>query len=225
MKLNEIKKYRKENGLDNTMGFSNMSKVQKIKAEGALLTMGDFVLLEEGDYIVYQLTSPDGKKYIGVSKQPENRWANGNGYKSNKELFDDIQKFGWDAFEKDLICVGVSKRDGEGLEGSKIAELQTQIYGYNHNAGGQGGKGLPRIHSEETKKKMKESRAKYLSENTPHKIAIAQVDDEGTVVAEYKSINQASKATGYNQGNISRCVNGLIDSVNGYRFIKIEEVK
>lgn len=222
MKLNELKKYWKENGMEVTFGFSDMEKVERLKAEGAVVTMGDFLLMEQGEYVVYQLTSPEGKKYIGVSKQPEVRWSNGNGYRNNKELFNDIVKFGWDAFVKEFICVGVSKRDGEGLEGSKIDEFETQIYGYNHNGGGQGGKGLPRVHTEATKKKMKESRAKYLANNTPHKTAVAQIDQEGQIVATYESMSHASRQTGINQGNISRCCNGQIDQIGGYTWVKLE---
>ena len=53
------------------------------------------------DWKVYKLTSPSGRAYIGCTELPlERRWESGSNYKHNKDLFEDIIRFGWLAFTK-----------------------------------------------------------------------------------------------------------------------------
>ena len=55
-------------------------------------------------YSVYKLTSPEGKVYIGLTKnKPNRRWQGGTNYKSNQELLDDILAFGWDNFRHEIL--------------------------------------------------------------------------------------------------------------------------
>lgn len=46
----------------------------------------------------------NNKVYIGITgRNPEIRWANGNGYKYNPHFFYSIQKYGWDGFEHIIL--------------------------------------------------------------------------------------------------------------------------
>ena len=54
---------------------------------------------KNGDWIVYQHISPNGKSYIGITQQdPEKRWQNGKGYTGQKKFYNAIKKYGWDSF-------------------------------------------------------------------------------------------------------------------------------
>lgn len=56
------------------------------------------------NYIVYRHTSPSGKVYIGItSRQPEQRWLNGNGYKDSPKFYNAIKKYGWDNFNHEIL--------------------------------------------------------------------------------------------------------------------------
>lgn len=56
-------------------------------------------------YTVYIHTcNENGKKYVGItSKQPEQRWKNGNGYQSQNFFWNAIKKYGWDNFNSEII--------------------------------------------------------------------------------------------------------------------------
>jgi hypothetical protein len=59
-------------------------------------------LKETKKYYVYMHTSPNGKKYIGMTRNFKQRWA--SGYKDNKKFHEDINKFGWDNIKHDILA-------------------------------------------------------------------------------------------------------------------------
>ena len=85
-------------------------------------------------------------------------------------------------------------------------------------------------HSEETKRKMAEAQTgKHLSEEHKNKISesmtgkhnkpqkpILQFSKTGEFIAEYPSLMEASKITGYSQGNICKCCKGKYKSCGGF---------
>ena len=93
----------------------------------------------EAHYTVYKLTSPTGKIYIGCTgMKPRSRWHQGSGYKNNIILNGDIEKFGWNAFEKEIVCEKLTKAGAEGIEKQLVDLLDAQNprKGYNIHAGG-----------------------------------------------------------------------------------------
>lgn len=118
------------------------------------------------DYYIYKHTSPSNKAYIGITMQkPENRWRNGNGYKSNPYFYNAIQKYGWDNFEHEILFANLTKEEAEQKEIELIQEYKTnqKAYGYNiDNGGNSNGK-----HSNETRKKIKENHFDISGENHP----------------------------------------------------------
>ena len=71
-------------------------------------------------YSVYEHIFPNGKKYIGISKSPEERWADGRGYADNVEMFKDIVRFGWDNIEHRILMKNLSREEAQVLESKMI---------------------------------------------------------------------------------------------------------
>ena len=94
---------------------------------------------EDAIYKIYKLTAPTGKVYIGCTRlEPENRWMNGYGYRKQPFFFADIEKFGWDAFEKEILCDKLLQEAAEKLEDKFIQyyDSRNPEKGYNCFTGG-----------------------------------------------------------------------------------------
>lgn len=90
-------------------------------------------------YTVYQLVSPDGKSYIGATRQAlKRRWRAGHGYKNNPSLWADIQKHGWHDFLRIIHGFDLSAEEAHAMEIDLIREYRTTEpeYGYNRSTGG-----------------------------------------------------------------------------------------
>ena len=88
-------------------------------------------------FSVYCHTFPNGKKYIGISKDAEKRWGvNGSGYNTQPKMARAIKKYGWDNVEHEIIVDGLEKEQAEKLEIYLISELDTIENGYNSTIGG-----------------------------------------------------------------------------------------
>ena len=114
-----------------------------------------------GYYVYIHTCNDNGKKYIGVTgRNPESRWKEGRGYKTNKHFYSDILKYGWDNIEHEIFEV-----DSEEEMYRKEIELisfyhsNDPRYGYNHSVGGEHGF-LGCRHSEEFRKKKSEDNLK-----------------------------------------------------------------
>lgn len=107
------------------------------------------------NYFVYKHTSPNGKIYIGITKQePQTRWKNGRGYADSPRFINAINKYGWDSFEHEIVAEGLSKADAEAMEIQLIAlfDSTNPERGYNLALGGNANSP-----SEETKQKISDS--------------------------------------------------------------------
>ena len=107
-------------------------------------------------YSVYKLTAPNGKCYIGMTKQSvEKRWNRGHAYQHNEHLQNAITKYGWDNFSKEVLFTSESKTEAEKIERVLITKYDStnRLRGYNILPGGNVSDG----HSEETKRKISES--------------------------------------------------------------------
>lgn len=78
-----------------------------------------------------------GKVYVGItSMKPNQRWENGNGYRKNKKFFDDIEKYGWDGFDHEIIATDLTEKQAVSVEKALIAGYESTGRGYNKSAGG-----------------------------------------------------------------------------------------
>ena len=89
------------------------------------------------DYVIYKHTSPDGKSYIGITKQDLNqRWRNGEGYRRCTAFYRAIKKYGWDNITHEILDTA------ENLESANEKEkYYISLYGYNCTEGGDGVQG------------------------------------------------------------------------------------
>lgn len=109
-------------------------------------------------YTVYQHITPNGKRYIGITKsKPENRWNGGYGYKTQPLFYRAIKKYGWDNIKHQVLVTGISKGDATKTEIRLIAQYDctNPQKGYNITKGGDGCNGFSP--SPETRKKLSDA--------------------------------------------------------------------
>lgn len=108
-------------------------------------------------YVVYKLTSPSNKVYIGITSQTvSKRWENGRGYRKCPAVFKSINKYGWDNFKKEILYKDLTEFEAKKLEIAliKIFKSNNKKFGYNLTEGGDGT--LGRKLTEEQKKRISE---------------------------------------------------------------------
>lgn len=106
-------------------------------------------------YCVYKHTAPNGKVYIGVTKQsPRRRWQRGLGYRTQQRFYRAIQKYGWDNFTHEILFENLNADEAERIEVELIQKHQSdnKNHGYNIESGGNSRK----VVSEETRQKLRE---------------------------------------------------------------------
>ena len=171
----------------------------------------------------------NGKRYIGItSGDPEGRWQNGHGYYRNKHFCDSIKKYGWDAFKHVVLISGLTKEQACDIERQLIRKFKTQDkrLGYNLTDGGE-----HFHHSKESKQLISERRkGKGRVKRTPEQIEHMTVSHSGGADARpvfcveenkvFKSINDASRATGINKKGISGCCRNVkhYNTAGGYHW-------
>ncbi len=85
-------------------------------------------------YCVYILIFPNNKVYIGQTINPTTRWCgNGIGYKTNKEMYNDIIEYGWKNITKKVIFRNLTLEESLEKEKEMIIHYKSNIpiYGYN----------------------------------------------------------------------------------------------
>lgn len=85
-----------------------------------------------GQYCVYELTFPDGKKYYGMTVNTQMRWNNGTGYR-NQVVGEVIEEFGWENVEKRIIAENLTKQNAELIERTLIKGTGSDIPGIGYN--------------------------------------------------------------------------------------------
>ena len=200
------------------------------------------------NYCVYKHTSPCGKVYIGItSRNPLYRWSNGNGYIQNRYFYSAIKKYGWNAFQHEILFSDLSKEDACNIEKELIYKFQSnkREYGYNLSSGGENPAEGVRL-SEETRKKMSEShkgwkpteeqRLNYseaakkrgnhktgkIGKECGKSITVLQIDLNGLIVGKFYGASEAERLTGINQNHIRDVWYGKRKTAGGYKWIKME---
>ena len=125
-------------------------------------------------YTVYKHTTPNGKIYIGITKQRvQKRWFNGEGYKGCSYFYKAIKKYGWENIKHEILFTELSKEEAEEkeIELIKFYDSTNCRKGYNLRKGGS----LCGF-NDEAKKRMRESHiGKKLPEEQKDKIRLAQI--------------------------------------------------
>ena len=95
------------------------------------------------EHIIYKLTSPSGKVYIGRTHNFQDRMAQ-HKYeaKTNRKgftLYKAIRKYGWDNFTKEIIATAPTQETAQILEEALIKQFNSVKKGYNDTYVGSGG--------------------------------------------------------------------------------------
>ena len=188
----------------------------------------------------------NGKSYIGCTKlNPKYRWNNGKGYKSQPKIWADIQNSDWDSdWQHEILGKFENEQDALKYEAFLIAMLDTVRNGYNTSAydshsckhseetrnkmsesrTGEKNYWYGKHFSEEHKRKISEANTgKHFSEEHKNKISeskpkkpVLQYSKTREFIAEYPSIGEAYRQTGYSQSSICKCCKGERKSCGGF---------
>lgn len=72
--------------------------------------------MSDKTWCVYKHTFPNGRVYIGVSCNPEERWDNGMGYAGNGQMFRDIVHYGWRNIVHEILLEGLTEAEAKKKE-------------------------------------------------------------------------------------------------------------
>ena len=165
-------------------------------------------------YKVYKYTFPNGKIYIGVTKNTI-QYRNNCGYQHNKPLRQAIRSIGFANVTKEILYESADKLEAFNKEKEYISLLRSDdpSIGFNISKGGistfEGLKHtkahrekmsalyMGRTFSDETLKRMKMSHAK-------ERKAVLRISGDGNVIERYESLGDAASAVGGFKSNISR---------------------
>ena len=194
-------------------------------------------------YSVYVHTSPNGKRYVGITSQtPEKRWIKGKGYRENKHFTAAIYKYGWDNIRHDIIAEELTKETACKIEKALIAEYRSNDprFGYNNSIGGEnpseGHKAdeAERKHRSETHKgvKMSERGKQNISNAKKGKpngktgkfgadgtraVMVYQIDPKTQqIIALYFGYAEMTRKTGYAKTPVREAANGIRKRAYGF---------
>jgi group I intron endonuclease len=123
-------------------------------------------------YSVYVHTTPNGKKYIGItSVSPKERWKKGKGY-DTQYFSKAIKKYGWDNIKHEILFENLTKEEAEKKEVELIAFYKSndKRYGYNIE---NGGRAIGRFAPETILKMSEKKKGKHRSQETKRKLSKA----------------------------------------------------
>lgn len=167
---------------------------------------------DEQKWCVYvHINIINGKKYYGItSRDPEDRWKNGNGYQKQTYFKNAINKYGWDNFEHKILHYNLLYAQAVELEKYYIAKDKTNVCkwkdqscGYNMTDGGEGVSG--RTHSVEAKQKIRQHSLEMWKDPDMRSLLILKHSGENNVnygkhfseeVKEKISISRKGKCVG-----------------------------
>lgn len=157
---------------------------------------------------VYQIVFPNGKRYIGQTRQKlERRWKKGSGYKECPYVYQAIKKYGWENTLHELIADGLTQNQADELERELIAKYQTQneTYGYNLQSGG----GIGRAgHKNTASHNFAISKAKS--------VPVVCYDKSGRFISEFLSAKAAAAFANVTAQEICKVRNGTSKTAGGY---------
>ena len=87
-------------------------------------------------FYVYIHTLPNGKIYVGETKDPKSRWFDENNYKGNKRFYKAIEEYGWDNVKHEIVCSCESEMEARIYEALLIYMLdsENESVGYNQSS-------------------------------------------------------------------------------------------
>lgn len=169
----------------------------------------------KNNYKVYAHIFPNGKKYVGLTKQdPAVRWGKeGKGYKGQPFLYNAIYKYGWNNIEHRILFTNLTKEEAEEKEKEFISKWKTtnSAYGYNIlNGGGAPGERKKEIELPQIIKTNKYGHGKV-------------VCFESKMV--YENASTASRELKINLAGIKNCCRGKQVTAGGLHWYHYDDIK
>ena len=191
---------------------------------------------KEGSFFVYCHTVPNGKVYIGQTRQnPYTRWHNGSGYRQNPYFTNAIKKYGWENIKHEILEYDLSQEEANAIEKEYISRYRSndRRYGYNITDGGEAGFYVP----EETREKLRkintgrkrphsEEHNLHGSQAKGHPVKQFTLDD--VFIRQFHSTGEAAYQLGKSrtrQSHIVSCCHGKRRQAFGYRWCWAEDDK
>ena len=169
---------------------------------------------------VYKHTFPNGKVYIGMTKQNVyKRWFRGKGYRHNKKMLEAVKIFGWDNIKHEILFEYKTEKEALKKETELIIYYKSNNDEYGYNICTCANRTGVKI-SEESRLKISESKKGSIPVNRK---PVEQLDKEGNLVNKYNSVMEASKKTGIDFRLISAVCLEKRKTTGGYiwRFLNI----
>ena len=151
---------------------------------------------EKTAYYVYMHTCPNYKVYVGMSKDPVQRWNKGNGYKYNSEFYKDIQRYGWDNIKHEIILKTYYGWVARMNEKRLITQYKKQRKCYN-------------IVNEENQKSCQSKRKIPLKK-------VGKYTKQGKLIKIYNSATEAWKDGNIGPSLIQSCCRGRVKTSGGF---------
>ena len=184
--------------------------------------------------LVYTITSPEGKVYVGKSKAScRELWKRpryGEGYKPHKELYADIKKFGWGRFDRECVADNLTPEEASQLEADTIARLDS-LYpnGYNKSSGGdkyyrvvyQTRLDKGRTHKYIRTTEQIEQYKQHMREL--HGTPVIQCTRDGEPIEIWQSISEAGDALNIDTGNIAHSARKERATAGGYIWVYVDD--
>ena len=181
---------------------------------------------DERLWSVYRHTDPNGKVYIGVTKDIKHRWrGKGNGYKGGTGIWNAIQTYGWDGLLHEIIASNLTQDEAWDMETELIDSYNATDpdHGYNLTFGGQ-----HNILSQISRERLSKSLMGH-----PISDRVRQIFDErrGTPIIcldtmeTFKDAQDASNKLGLCRTSILKAANGKQATCGGYRFTTLDDYK
>lgn len=152
-------------------------------------------------YSVYVHTTPDGKKYVGMTGTAlESRWKKGRNYAFNRRFTDAVEKYGWENVQHEIVASGLSHDEALDEEARAIARYNTtdEKYGYNDSPG-------HNLMSEQARQKMIAAQKLLTGERSCRAKPVLQIEPNTMrVINRYVTAREASLTMGYHKNTVSQ---------------------
>lgn len=179
-------------------------------------------------YKVYALKSPDGKMYIGMTRQPISLRCRKDGYNGCPAMEKAILEYGWDSFTTEVLIDNLTKSQAELFEKEFIEQFDTvnPDKGFNVALGGN----IEGRHSSETIAKMSQSqKGRVFSKEHLERLQKPKLNGalrrkvykytlSGVLVEVYDSVKQASEIMGVSKVSIIQCCNHKNKTCKGFKL-------
>lgn len=181
------------------------------------------------DYCVYKHTSPSGQSYIGITNNYKKRCLEHQ--KSYSECFafrNAIQKYGWDAFNHEILEENITLEDANIMEELYISKHNTMSpNGYNLTTGGCVFKMSP----ESNKRKALSRIGLFVGEKSPlfgmvgdknHQSKSYKITTPSGNIVFIKGLFKFCRDNNLKDGAMSGVANGRVDHHKGYKCEHID---